>query len=345
MNELLTPTQKALFEPITQKATEGNFQDSEVVGITFDLPIITAMLKKAHIAIPDDTFLQNVKTELAGLLANTLPDAPCFMLDGDQLQKQLINRAQQLATDQTALISYDDSIEQDGFLNVRSTTYFDVNGTKLGSGAKPGITNPYMSYESLENCDRAVILDMGIWSGKTILPTVEYLQKRGVPTTVLTGFIKSKAIDRITQRGADVEALLFSDYNDWAESRDLMTVFIKSGFFIGKKSGVRDTYIPQGTLMENMMACYTQPTTNLDIHYPSFQQMDTSALSQQLLQLSAEFWQQTEDVNNGNLTLGTLRKAYPRRFALPLLYDDQRQRGISFSVNDRPSEAIQKLMI
>lgn len=241
----------------------------------------------------------------------------------------------------TQVYVYDDMMEISGGTTMRYTSYFDTNGGKMSGGMKPFVAkDPEIKVD--QNTKNAIIVDTGIWSGKTIEPLVDTLQTRDIQTTVIAGFIKDNARKRFIEKGANVETILpLEDYSDWAEVRDLLVLFVKSGFFMGKMSSTtRDQAVPYGIFLGKYLTCYTQPAANLGIYYEAFSDV-AAKLSWNFLQISSAFWIEMERLNPA-LTLGLLREMFPYQFALPLLKATRVSR-IIYSPNDKPSEAIDNL--
>lgn len=242
-------------------------------------------------------------------------------------------------TQETTVFSLDDTIDNDNVIKIRQTSYFDVKGQKIGGGLKP-FTQKEETIR--QRSKKAIIVDMGIWSGKTMEPLIDELIREGSTIHIIAGFIKEKAKKRFENKGVVVETILpFSDYNDWAEMRDLLVLFIKSGFFIGKRSYVNpQNILPYGVFLENKFTYYTQPSTNLGAYYELLSDIDCLALSKFLLDTSRKLWVEIEKLNP-NLTLGSLRNLFPARFSLPLL--SEKQLGNLKFVDEKPSDAILKL--
>lgn len=244
-------------------------------------------------------------------------------------------------TDSTLIVSFDDTLEGKEIIAATQSTYYNPSGIKLGPGTKPFLRNPFDEID-FSGVKRAILLDVGVWSGKTMILLVEQLRSYNIAVTIIAGFIKEKARQRFEEKGASVESLLpFSDYNDWAEMRDLLVLFIKSGFFIGKQSQKdANRFIPYGTFL-GQLTYFTQPSSNLNLRYELLESTDYRTLTLELLHLSKRFWETMEDLNT-NLTLGKLCALFPTRFGLPLLSKRQLTQ-IRFSRDDKPSDAIGKL--
>lgn len=265
-----------------------------------------------------------------------------IFIDGKSIQKGLIAQVERERTKKTVVFSFDDTIEEEGYVVVSETSYFDEGGVKIGPGTKPFQTNVNLEDALNEPADRAILVDVGIWSGKTMDPLIDKLIKQNIKITVLTGFIKQKARERFETKGVYVKSLMpFNDYDDWAEVRDLLVLFVKSGFFMGKQSQSSETpkALIYGTFFRKYPTYYTQPSYNLGTYYESLQGAQ-ERLTSELLRLSYLLWSEMERLNP-DLTLGKLRELFPTRFGLPLV--TTQQVPLRFSTQEKPSEAIQKM--
>ena len=241
------------------------------------------------------------------------------------------------------MISFDDTLVGEGVTTAPFTTYYAPNGQKLGPGLKPFVEISPTLTINRNNKQEALLVDTGIWSGKTMMPAIDYLRENNMTVRVITGFIKEKARQRFAAKGVFVDTLLpFDDYNDWAEMRDLLVLFIKSGFFIGEvPQEDPTTLVPLTTSFGDYITYYTQPLSNLNLRYDLLNDIDYRLLSRQLLAVSRLLWQEMERVNPG-LTLEILLKAFPQRFGLPLLSQEQLTE-ITFRPEEKPTDVIDKL--
>lgn len=238
------------------------------------------------------------------------------------------------------VISLDDTLSLPDTVTSMHTSYFDTTGNKIGGDTKPFTKEDFN--EIPEGTKKAIIVDVGIWSGKSMLPLIERFKQAGITVTIIAGFSKKEARERFSEQGVQMETLLpFSDYDDWAELRDLLTLFIKSGFFMGKQSRKdTDRFLPYGVFLGKELTYYTQPSVNLPTYYEKFES-NNKDLSQALLQLSYAFWKEMENVNS-SLSLNKLRSLFPTRFGLPYVETDPK-RPLRFSPNEKPSDTIAKL--
>ncbi len=327
-----------LLVPINKRSRSGNFQSKEIFGVTYDVPIVANILSKAGFKTPDAKFMDRFQYRFVQTLEEFVDIPPMFLIDALGLQERIQREINIAQTASTRVYSYDDTLSGNANF-VQATTYFDINGEKVGSGLKP-FPKKSKDTDSEVPADQAMVTDLGIWSGGTMLPLVEKLRSESIPTLILTGFIKEKARKRFQKLGAYVQTVLpFQDYDDWAESRDLLTLFIKSGFFMAdpraQRTGEAKPFLVN---LEDKTTYFTQPSANLDVYYEILGQQNYMELTKRLRSLSVDFWEEMES-SNPRTTLWILTTICSRTFGLPL-YSPKQLGTVSFAPGMSPTEAI-----
>lgn len=65
--------------PINQRAESGNFDQSEIFGITDDLPIILALFRKEGLQTPDNNFVALLRDGFIKTLRTYVQEPPLFL--------------------------------------------------------------------------------------------------------------------------------------------------------------------------------------------------------------------------------------------------------------------------
>lgn len=82
MNERYTLAEnqpKILILPINERARKGEFPDSQIFGITDDLPIILDLFGKEGLVVPDNDFVGQLRGCFVKLLAKCVTDVPLYL--------------------------------------------------------------------------------------------------------------------------------------------------------------------------------------------------------------------------------------------------------------------------